>query len=80
MTTRYELYYISLVYLVTRTYILFVLVRRKDSFGFQVLDLALLSSSARVDDEDDVPLVILYNGPHLLYTSHLSLGECEYGF
>ena len=65
MTTRYELYYISLVYLVTRTYILFVLVRRKDSFGFQVLDLALLSSSARVDDEDDVPLVIFYNGANL---------------
>ena len=48
--------------------------------GFQVLDWAVLSLSARIDDEDDVPLVILYNGPHLLYTSHLSLGECEYGF
>ena len=34
-----ELYYISLVYLVSGTHILFVLVlSRKGSFGFQVLD------------------------------------------
>ena len=61
-----ELYYISLVYLVSGTHILFVLVlSRKGSFGFQVLDWAVLSMSARINDEDDVPLVIVsYNGAH----------------
>ena len=43
-------------------------VRREDSFGFQVLGWAVLSMSARINDEDDVPLVIVCNDAHFSYS------------